>query len=240
MANPTVSLILPFYNEEANVERVVTGLLEGFQPSRWQLQLVCVQNGSRDQTGALLKQLAAGHPEICVVEVLQNRGYGYGIRQGLGSATGEIIGYLDGDGQVRPVDVLQVLAGIPSAQAAKAVRVVRNDGWQRRLVSGIYNAMFRVLFAVAARDANAKPKFLRKEILAKLALVSDDWFIDAEVMIKTTALGIQWGEWPVEFCKRNGGRSNVRLGSITEFLRNLWRWRWGREYKAWKRTTLRS
>jgi glycosyltransferase involved in cell wall biosynthesis len=238
----TVSIVLPFYNEEANVERVVTDLLQatGADNGVWNIDLICVQNGSRDGTGQVLSRLAQADKRVKVVEVPVNRGYGYGIRQGLASATGNIVGYLDGDGQVRPADILRVLAGTQSCRAAKARRAIRGDGCQRRFVSMIYNTMFRGLFAVQAGDANAKPKFLRKEDLAKLALVSDDWFIDAEVMIKTAALGIKWAEEPVEFRKRDGGRSNVRIGSIIEFLRNLGRWRFGPTYKAWKRTTLQS
>jgi glycosyltransferase involved in cell wall biosynthesis len=236
----TVSIVLPFYNEGANVERVVTELLTATRGADWDIRLACVQNGSCDDTGKILARLAQANPRVSIIEVPYNQGYGFGIRQGLAAATGEIVGYLDGDGQVQPSDMLRVLAGMQVARAAKAIRVVRGDGWRRRLVSGIYNTLFRVLFAIRARDANAKPKFLRKEDLAKLALVSDDWFIDAEVMIKTAALGIQWAEEPVEFRKRDGGKSNVRVGSIVEFLSNLARWRFGQTYKTWKRTTLRS
>jgi glycosyltransferase involved in cell wall biosynthesis len=236
----TVSIVVPFYNEEANVERVVTDLLRVIGTDAWDITLICVQNGSRDGTGKILTRLGQADKRVNVVEVPVNQGYGYGIRQGLASATSDIVGYLDGDGQVQPADVLRVLAGMKSSRAAKARRVVRGDGWQRRLVSAIYNAMFRVLFAVRAGDANAKPKFLCKEDLAKLALVSDDWFVDAEVMIKTAALEIEWADEPVEFRKRDGGKSNVRLGSIIEFLRNLGRWRFGPTYRAWKRTTLPS
>jgi glycosyltransferase involved in cell wall biosynthesis len=238
----TVSIVLPFYNEEANVERVVTNLLQATAADTgvWEISLICVQNGSRDGTGKILSRLAQADQRVKMVEVPVNQGYGYGIRHGLTAATEDIVGYLDGDGQVPPADVLRVLAGMKSYRAAKARRAVRGDGWQRRWVSAIFNTMFRVLFDVRAGDANAKPKFLRKEDLAKLALVSDDWFVDAEVMIKTAALGIEWAEEPVEFRKRDGGKSNVRLGSIVEFLRNLGRWRFGSTYRVWKRITLRS
>jgi hypothetical protein len=99
--------------------------------------------------------------------------------------------------------------------------------------------LFLVLFRVHSRDANAKPKFLRRSDLQLLDLVSDDWFIDAEVMVKTAALGITWAEHPVRFLKRQGGRSNVRLSTIKEFLANLLRWRFGGLYSTWRRRTVR-
>lgn len=237
---PRVSIVIPFYNEEANVERVVTELCEAASKSDWDIELVCVQNGSRDRTGDVLSRLAQAHHEIAAVSVAQNRGYGYGVRQGFAAATGDIVGYLDGDGQVRPSDVLRVLSGMQVCRAAKGVRATRGDGCQRRLVSALYNTMFRLLFPVGTGDANAKPKFLRKEDLVKLALVSDDWFVDAEIMIKMAALGVPWSEEEVEFRKRPGGSSNVKLSSIVEFLRNFWRWRFGPAYRSWKQTTLPS
>jgi glycosyltransferase involved in cell wall biosynthesis len=234
------SIVMPFYNEEANVERVVTDLLAASAGYPRPVELVCVRNGSRDRTGEILDRLARANPRIHVVNVPVNQGYGYGVRQGLAAATGQVIGYLDGDGQVLPADVLMVLSRMETHRAAKAVRVTRDDGCQRRVVSAIFNFLFRALFGVRARDTNAKPKFLRKEDLAKLALVSNDWFIDAEVMIKCSALGIEWDETPVRFRERSGGSSNVRLGSMIEFLKNLGRWRFGSQYMSWKRTTLPS
>ena len=229
---------MPFYNEEANVESVVTELLAAVTSSEYSVELVCVQNGSYDRTDDILSRLAKTNPPITIVRIATNRGYGHGVRQGMVTATGDIIGYSDGDGQVQPTDVVRVLGGLRTHRAAKAIRITRNDGWQRYLASSVYNALFKLLFHVRQHDANAKPKFLRKDDLTKLALASDDFFLDAEVMIKTEALGIVWAEEPIEFRKRAGGASSVRLSSVVEFLNNLLRWRFGRDYRAWKRTAL--
>ncbi|MCG3149439.1 MAG: Undecaprenyl-phosphate 4-deoxy-4-formamido-L-arabinose transferase [Verrucomicrobiae bacterium] len=234
------TIVMPFYNEEANVERVVRELSTAFDGTAIRVEFVCVCNGSRDRTGEILANLAQADSRIKIVTVAVNQGYGYGVRQGLAAATGAIVGYLDGDGQVLPADVIQVLHRMAHQRAAKTIRVTRDDGWQRRLVSAIYNCLFRVLFGFRAHDVNAKPKFLHKEDLAKLALVSNDWFIDAEVMIKSAALGIHWDEIPVRFRERTGGSSNVRISSIIEFLNNLGCWRFGQLYNTWKRTTLPS
>ena len=206
----------------------------------WQIELVCVQNGSQDRTGEILHELASTNNYISVVEVRINHGYGFGIRQGMQAASGEIVGYLDGDGQIAPQDVLRVLDRMRVDRAAKAVRTERKDGARRGFVSFCYNRLFRLLLGVPVQDANAKPKFLRKEDLAKLSLVSNDWFIDAEIMIKISALGIGWSEIPVEFHRRARGASNVRLRSIVEFLRNMARWRFGGLLEAWKQTTSQS
>ena len=235
----TVSLVLPFYNEEHNVERVVTDLLGVFRKSDWQAQLVCVQNGSRDRTGAILHSLATANPDMLVVEVPENKGYGYGIQQGLKVTTGEIVGYIDGDGQVLPENMLQVLERMESERAAKAVRVWRSDGRLRRVISWCYNLLFGLFFNVSHRDANAKPKFLRRIDFTVIAPISNDWFIDPEIIIKAAALGIVWSEVPIEFGRRNKGQSHIRPQTVTEFLINMIRWRFGAYLEQWRRTVPR-
>lgn len=240
MDKNTVSLVLPFYNEAASVEKVVSSLAQACHSSGWSIQLVCVQNGSRDRTGELLRRLAHAHAEILVIEVQQNQGYGYGIQQGLQHATGMIIGYMDGDGQILPEDMLHVLGRMKSDRAAKAVRVWRGDGGLRQLVSWCYNWVFKILFQIPQRDVNAKPKFMRRADLLAIAPISRDWFIDPEVMIKAAALGIVWEEVPVEFCRRSSGRSSVRFQTALEFFLNLFRWRLGGQLTAWRKTLIES
>ena len=234
MDNNSVSLVLPFYNEEASVEQVVSDLAQACRRSEWTIRLVCVQNGSRDRTGARLQQLAQTYPEVLVVEVPQNQGYGYGIQQGLLQASGEIVGYMDGDGQILPEDMLHVLGRMKSDRAAKAVRVWRGDGGLRQVVSWCYNRVFKILFRIPQRDVNAKPKFMRRADFLRISPISKDWFIDPEVMIKAAALGISWVEVPVEFRRRSRGQSSVRVQTALEFFRNLIRWRFGGQLPAWR------
>ena len=172
--------------------------------------------------------------EVRVVAVPQNQGYGYGIQQGLLQASGEIVGYMDGDGQILPEDMLHVLGRMKTDRAAKAVRVWRGDGGLRQVVSWCYNRVFKILFRIPQRDVNAKPKFMHRSDFLRIAPISKDWFIDPEVMIKAAALGVVWVEVPVEFRRRSRGQSSVRVQTALEFFRNLIRWRFGGQLPAWR------
>ncbi len=229
-------LVLPFYNEAAGAEQTVTALAAACAAANVDWHLVLVDNGSRDATGELLARLAAAEPRLRVVTVPVNRGYGHGIRADLATCTAPAVGYLDGDGQVPPDDVLRVYRALVAggADLARARRISRGDTWQRRRVSWVFNLLFRWLFGIEALDVNAKPKFMRGELLPALALAADDWFIDTELLIKAARLGLRSVTVDIEFITRPAGRSHVRLATIREFVGNLIRYRCGGPLRAWE------
>jgi glycosyltransferase involved in cell wall biosynthesis len=233
-----VSLIIPFFNEEGNVGRVVHGVLGVFRDSGWRLELVCVQNGSADSTSEILTELARNNPEVRVVNVVSNRGYGFGIRQGLDVAGGDIVGYADGDGQILPGDILGVLDQMKDGRAIKGSRVSRQDGWRRRWISLGFNQLFRTAFGINSRDINAKPKFMTRENLRAMRLSSDGWFIDAELMLKSASLGIEWEEVPVVFVRRRHGSSSVQYSTLWEFVASFLSWKFGGRITLWKNKPL--
>lgn len=230
-------LVLPFYNEAAGAAETVTALATALAAAGADYHLVLVDNGSRDGTGALLARLAAANPRLRVVTVPVNRGYGHGIRAGLDACTAPVAGWLDGDGQVAPADVLRVwrALGQGDTDIAKARRMTRGDTRTRRFVSQVFNIMFRWLFGIESFDLNAKPKFFHTRLLRDLRLVSDDWFIDTELMIKAARLGLRLVTVDVHFLTRPAGASHVRLATIREFLVNLIRYRCGGPLRAWEK-----
>ena len=72
---------------------------------------------------------------------------------------------------------------------------------------------------------NSKPKILTREAYARMDLTSDDWFIDAEIMIQARRLGLKVGEVPTGFLGLTGRRSFISMSAIFEFLANLARYR---------------
>ncbi len=228
------SVVLPFYNEEGAVRKVVSDILAVMRVAGYNFELICVQNGSADRTAEILNSLSVNNPEIIIVVVPVNKGYGYGVRQGFNVAQGETIGFFDGDGQIGAEDAVRVLDGMNRRRASKGIRISRGDGLYRKMISFFYNKLFRFLFGINSDDANAKPKFLKREDLNSLSLVSDDWFIDAEIMIKAAALKIDWEEVLIYFNRRNIGRSNVSFNNVINFFFTLLKWRFGKQIKIWK------
>lgn len=192
-------------------------------------ELILVANyveGTDDDTPQIVRELAAGDERLrCLTEPKQGW-MGWDLRRGLAAARGELIGFIDGDGQMPITDVGRLAALIASGDydLVKTYRTTRGDGFKRKLLSRGFNAFFHVLFpGVKARDMNSKPKLMTRAAYDKLKLRSDGWFIDAEIMIEAGYHRFRVGELPTEFCELERRRSFVNLSASFEFIWGLLR-----------------
>jgi len=225
VSDPSLALAIPLYDEEGNVERVGRDLLAAFRQAGVPFSLVLVDNGSRDGTRSLVQRLAREEPEVQGVYLDKNAGYGGGILAGMAEADAEIVGYMWGDAQVAAEDVLRVYRRlvVDGVDLAKARRVRRTDGWQRMIVTRVYNTATLWLFHVTSSDTNGCPKLFRRDAWARLAPTSTDWFLDPELMIGAAKLGLKKAEVDVVARPRVAGKSKVGTGTVLEFLVNLTR-----------------
>jgi glycosyltransferase involved in cell wall biosynthesis len=194
-------------------------------------QLVLVGNfiaGSRDTTPEVVRELAAGDPRIVCSAVAKQGMMGWDMRSGLALATGACLAIIDGDSQVPVVDLVRIYGLLleQGLDLAKTYRTRRGDGVKRKLLSLVFNGIFHVLFpGLAVRDVNSKPKILTRSAYERLTLQSDDWFIDAEILLQARRLGFRIGEIETEFLGLVGRRSFVTMAAVIEFLHNLLRYR---------------
>jgi dTDP-4-dehydrorhamnose 3,5-epimerase-like enzyme len=235
---PEVSLAMPCYNEEACLGETAPALIDAFEEAAVDFELVLVDNGSSDRTGAIIDaMIAAGRP-ITKVRLAVNRGYGHGIQRGLEACRAPLIGYLCADGQVAARDVVHtyyLMAHRREEVLAKVRRRLRKDSWKRKLVSVCYNGLMYTCFGwLGSIDLNASPKLFSRENWKRMQLRSTDWFLDPEILLKARGLGLQVIELNVEGHPRAGGLSHVRRETMLEFLRNIWRYWRGQEFRAWQ------
>ena len=218
------SLVLPFYNEEECVEEVIRALIACIRKEKILLKLVLVNNGSTDQTGAIIEKLKQNFAEVSVVSVTKNKGYGYGILQGLTSCKTPYLGFMVGDGQTESSDVVKVVRALQkdsSLDVCKIVRLERHDGIGRQIVSFTYNLLFSFIFFLPMKDVNGTPKFLKREAYQKMKLSSTDWFIDAELILKAKLYDLKLKEVPSVYHERETGQSHVKGAAFVEFLKNI-------------------
>ena len=235
---PDFSLVMPSYNEEASLKKTVPSLVECFMRERVDLQLVLVDNGSTDQTGKIIDGLIAEGLPITKLRLEVNQGYGNGIIRGFEHCRAPLVGFLHADGQVSAEDVLTIyrlMVGAEGRVLVKARRKFRRESWRRKIVSVWYNSIMLVLFGwVGSMDINASPKILSRKHLNAMQLVSRDWFLDPEIMIKAKYLNLRVAEVDVEGHPRLGGVSNVRLGTCLEFIKNILFYRIGGYLSSWR------
>jgi glycosyltransferase involved in cell wall biosynthesis len=221
--NPAVTLTVPLYDEVDNVDAVARSLVQTFRQAGVPLILQLVDNGSRDGTRQAVRTLEAELPEVRGIYLDVNQGYGGGILAGMRQADTPVLGYLWGDGQVAAVDVIRVYRRLVSDKldVCKARRVQRADGWQRDIVTRVYNTFTLWWFHITSNDTNGCPKVFTAESWAALDPQSTDWFLDLEIMIGVAQQVLKQGEVDVVAQARDFGTSKVGVGTILEFARNM-------------------
>ncbi|MBI4398621.1 MAG: glycosyltransferase family 2 protein [Candidatus Omnitrophica bacterium] len=219
-----LSVVIPFYNEEANVERVISGIEQAFKRRALEIyEIMAVDNGSRDKTGEILTRLRAQNSRVHVVCVPVNQGMGWGIQQGLKLAAGQVLCIQCGDGQTEPDEIVNCYEMLQSGgfDLCKVDRIVRGDGPLRAFISWVFNRLSDLMFGTKTHDVNGLPKLFTRSLYEALYLESKGWFLDAEVMIKAVRKGCKIGEVKTKFYKREGGSSNVNWKTIVEFIWNM-------------------
>lgn len=236
---PHLSLIMPCYNEEESLPYTVPRLLRAFEREHYQLQLITVDNGSRDRTWEIIQAFAARHPEITPVRVETNIGFGNGILSGIPAATADWVGTVAADGQVDPEDLVRLFEAAHATNGlvvAKVRRRFRMDGFLRKLISIAYNGFVWLLWPrLGSLDVNGQPRIMRREVLQAMRLTSKNWLLDPEMLVKAHYLGVRVLELNVFARMRGNGLSHVRLSTCWEFFVHLLRMRFSGELGDWRR-----
>ena len=223
-----LGLVIPLLNEQELVTEVVASIHSTLKAENIPHILVLVNNGSTDKTGPLIDDLAQSD-SVHAIHLRENAGYGGGILAGLAwleqNDLPDVIGWCWGDGQINP----QVLPTLFSACAsgtplAKVTRKERQDGLHRQFVTTAYAATTRTL-GIRTSDVNGCPKLMTREAFNILQPASQDWFLDAEVIIGAEKRNWSIASENVIMRPRKAGLSKVNWKTIVEFGWNLTRWR---------------
>jgi glycosyltransferase involved in cell wall biosynthesis len=195
-------------------------------------ELVLVGNywpGTSDETPGIVRELSNRLDHVRCIAEPKEGDMGWDMQMGLNACTGRYIGVIDGDGQFPVEAIFSCFAKIKSEDLdfVKTYRVMRSDGWYRNTLSAGYNILFQLLFPKyrAFRDANSKPKIIRRSAYEKMNLTSTDWFLDAELVLNALELNLRMYEIPIKFESLEGRPSFVKLSAVWEFTINLLRYR---------------
>ena len=231
METPEISVIVLAYRSASTITSFVDSLVDSLEKEKLSWEIVLVGNyfeGVGDQTPEVVRGIAVRDSRIKAVAEIKKGMMGWDMKSGLQAATGKKLAVIDGDGQMPSSDVIRVyhLMKTNRLDLAKTYRAERNDGSYRRLISVVYNILFKLLFpGINAWDMNSKPKIMTREFYEKVHLESNGWFIDAEIMIFARRLQAKIGEVETVFHSMDSRPSFVKPISILEFLGNLFWYR---------------
>ena len=226
--NMSLSFVYPVYNEIENLPRLVPEteqIAAGLFPD---FEIVCVNDGSTDGSGAYLDQLAAKYPNLRVVHHRRNRGLGAAITTGLMHATKDLALYMDSDFAVSKEDAREILSRIPAeADLVIGNRHGRAEGMRREVMSWTYNHLIRAAFGLKVKDVNFAFKLIRRRVLDQMRLRSEGSFIDAEILLEARRLKARIVEVPILYHTRVAGQSTAASNAVVlRILGEMWRYWW--------------
>jgi len=209
-STPAISVVLPAFNEEGNIERAVRSSAKAVAPLVSDYELVVVDDGSRDETPNILESLQEEMgARLLVVTHETNLGYGKALRAGFDAAHGRFIFYTDADNQFDLRELEGFLPAMVGVDAILGYRVGRQDGAFRLLVSNGYNALASFAFGMDVKDLNCSFKLFRREALTSLVLEEDYFFIDTEIVVQLHRAGYRYEQTGVQHYPRTAGSSTV-------------------------------
>lgn len=220
------SVVVPAHNESENLAILIPRLTTSLRDTGERFEIIIVNNASTDSTQQKLNEFQISIPELSIVDE-PTLGYGQAVISGLRATHGNIIGIMRSDNQEKTEDLSRMFSELVEKDLDfyKAVRVRRaGDGILRVVTSIFYNGLFKIMFGLRSRDLNATPKVFTRTYMEAAKLVSTDWFVDAEMVVKAERLGFRVGETDIEYLPRLKGKSSVRVRHVFEFLRNMIVW----------------
>ena len=228
---PEISVVVLAYRSAETITSFVDSLVESLEKENLRWEIVLVGNyfeGKGDQTPEVINKIASREARIKVVAKIKKGMMGWDMKAGLQAATGQSLAVIDGDGQMPSEDVVRVYQLMKDNELdfAKTYRTKRNDGSYRKLISTVYNILFKIMFpGIKASDMNSKPKIMTRAFYEKINLESNGWFIDAEIMILARRMSLKIGEIETVFHGLDSRPSFVNTLSFLEFLFNLFIYR---------------
>jgi glycosyltransferase involved in cell wall biosynthesis len=222
---PSVSLVIPMYNEELNIEHAVASALESLDKYAGEYEILIINDASTDASPRIAERLASANPRVRVLHHEKNRKLGGTIRTGFAAARMDLVFYMDADIPFDP-DVLGRAIRAMQLTGADMIAAYRHDrkmeGLKRAIYTTVYNNLIGVLFGWPHRDINFSFKLMRREVLQAIHLQSEGSLIDAELVVKAKNHGFIIQQIGIDYFPRTRGESNLAsFGVVLKILREL-------------------
>lgn len=175
------SMIIPCYNERENMDNLLHAVIP--LQKKYDLEWILVENGSVDQSRDYFKHVQGKYPGVRVVYVDVNRGYGYGLQQGIKAAQGEYIGWIHADLQIRPTELIPFFTYIlKNAQDTKIFLKGRrtNRSCLDRFFTFGQSVFNTILFRAVLFDVGAIPVLFHRSLLdfTDIRKMPDDFSVE--------------------------------------------------------------
>jgi len=221
---PSLSIVIPMYREQDNVAPMLARVHEGLVAYAGPWELICVDDGSLDETGKrLIAEGAKYGPHVRVIRFARNNGQTTAMQAGIDAARGDVIATLDGDLQNDPADIPRMVAEMyeRDLDLLTGYRANRQDAWMsRKLPSKLANKLIARVTGVKIRDYGCSLKVYRATVIKQVRLYGEmHRFIPVWAAMVTSPTRI--GETPVGHAARQFGESKYGISRTFRVVLDL-------------------
>ena len=213
-----LSVVIPAYNEQDGIQSIVERVLS-IEPLLAQvgvgeLELIVVDDGSRDSTAQVCSAVFEGHPGTRLISHTVNRGYGAALKTGFQAARGDLVGFLDADGTYPPEYFPQLCQA--ALQGAELVVGSRRSGASsemprmRRLGNLIWSTLVSLLSGQHVADPASGMRVFQAGVLEKLYPLPDGLNLTPVMSTRAVHEGVRLVEVPIPYTERLG-RSKLNV-----------------------------
>ena len=228
------SFIIPAFNESSRIRPTLDELLRYSQERSWDVEILVVDDGSRDDTAQIVREYGQVHPQILLVENPGNRGKGFSVRNGMLHARGDICLFTDAD-LSSPISEAPKLFDAIAAGADIAIgsRWLRSDlqterqPLYRQAFGRIFNLVLRLFLGLNYADTQCGFKAFRRQAAQRIFPLQkiERWGFDPEILFLARRMGLTVKEVPVLWAHSEGTRLHPFRDGLRMFLEVL-RIRW--------------
>ena len=219
-----ISAVIPVFNEEENLPVLIPRVIEVFDHLSKVCEVICVDDGSSDDSRNILRKMAIQHPTLRVIGLKENRGLSTALLAGIREARGDILITLDSDLQNDPTDIPKLLQYLDRYDMATGWRQKRHDPWIKRIASRVGNGVRNRLSGETIHDSACTLRVFKKECFGAVPVFNGmHRFLSTLVKME----GFRIVEVPVSHHPRRYGKSkyNIRnrmIRSFTDLLAVRW------------------
>jgi glycosyltransferase involved in cell wall biosynthesis len=218
----SISVVFPAFNEEENIEQAIKSAHEVMSMFFHETEIIVVNDGSSDETGAIIDRLSRETDYVVPIHHEVNRGYGATLRIGIQSSTKDLIFFTDSDLQFDIAEIGKLLKWVENYDIVAGYREKRADPWHRKLNAWGWNRFVWLLLGLKVRDIDCAFKLFHRRVFEHVRMESVGAMINTEILTKAHHAGMRLKEVPVSHYERSAGmQSGADLRVILRAFREL-------------------
>lgn len=227
-SNPTLSIVIPAYNEERRLPNTIQDL-RSFFGRFGNVEIIIVIEKSTDRTVELAHQAAAGDPHIRIVANEVQRGKGYAVKTGMLQAKGDIVFFMDADLSTPLAEVISFLSEFQSnpdvdiligSRAEAKSQVIKKQSWVRRNLGRGFNRFVQIFGVAGIKDTQCGFKAFRhhavEPVFSRQTL--NGFAFDVELLVLAQLMGFKIGTIPVRWVNSPNSKVRIWIDPIKMFI----------------------